>query len=146
MTDNKTLNNFFGRNVSYADEKTDTYERLRNDTLSPFKGMTMGDIFVYAAVFGFKNRRREKIEKAKPNISAVALSDKQTALLLAISIAETGGIDILFQNDAATRVIEEYANGGIDILESELIGNVDEDAIAKMFSTMKTLIADWEAK
>lgn len=146
MTDAKTLKGFLGRNVSYSDEKRKIYDMLLADPLSPFRGETMADVFVYAAIYGFKKQKKEKLKKAKPNISAIAIEDPHTALLVAISIIETGGIDILFDEEKATNIIEEYANGGIDILEDELIGSAGQDSITKMCSDIREMIRDLEAK
>ena len=94
---------FFGRNVSYSKSKFKIYERLRADPLSPFKGKNMSDVFVFAAVAGFRNNKKTKLVKAMPNISAVAFSRKQKAILLSLVISDTNGIDILFDAAKATR-------------------------------------------
>ena len=141
MTENLNLDNFFGRNLSYSGEKIKSYNRLREDALSPFKGRTMSDIFVYAAIFGFINGRREELKNVKPQISSLALSRQRRAILLSIAISNSGGIDILFDQQKTTKIIEEYANGGIDMLEPELLGNVTTvDAITLMSSRMKEII------
>ena len=142
MTDVKNLENFFDRNVSYATAKSKIYDRLRDDPLSPFQGRTMADIFVYAAVSGFKYGRREALQKAKPYISAVAFSRTQIAILLTIVIAGTHSIDILFKSKDATKILEEYANVGIERLEVELLGSVRTDAITRMSSMMKEIISE----
>lgn len=145
MTDAKTLEGFLGRNVSYSNEKKEVYDMLLEDALSPFRGKTMADVFVYAAIYGFKQRRREKLKKAIPNISAKAIETPHTALLLTIPITETGGIDVLFDEEAASNIIEEYANGGIDILEDELIGTAGQDPTTKMCSDIREMMVDLEA-
>lgn len=134
------MDSFFGRNVSYDAVKLPIYDKLQNDALSPFKGKDMAEIFVYASVFGFKSGRREELKKAKPYISAVAFSRYQAAILLTIAIASTRGLDVLFKNEEAAKIIQEYANAGIDVLEAELLGNVYADAITRMSSEMRQLI------
>ena len=140
MTENLDLDNFLGRNLSYSGEKIKNYNRLREDALSPFKGRMMADIFVYAAIYGFINDRHEELKNVKPQISSHALSKQQSAILLAITISHKKSIDILFEPDKAIKIIEEYANGGIDKLESELLGNFTVDAITQMSSKMKEII------
>ena len=137
---------FFGRNVSYSKEKFAIYTKLQNDPLSPFKGRTMSEIFAYAAAFGFKNRRKEALKQDVPYISAVAFTDKQRAVLLSIAIQNEGDVDILFDPAAVSKTVNEYANGGIGILESELIGDVrgKADAVTKMASVMRSAIAKWD--
>ncbi len=147
MTHTKTLDNFLGRDVSYSAEKRKIYDMLLNDARSPFRGKTMAEIFVYAAVFGFKNKKREKLKKAKPQISAIAISKSHTALLLTIPIIDTNGIDVLFNSEETVSMIEEYANGGIGILGDELLGSAvrAQDPIIKMASDMRDLVSDQPA-
>ena len=110
---------FFGRNVSYSKEKLTIYDKLQNDPLSPFKGRIMSEIFAYAAAFGFKKGRKEALRQAVPNISAAAFTDTQRAVLLSIAIQSEGNVDVLFYPGTVSKIINEYANGGIDIIESE---------------------------
>ena len=138
------MDTFFGRNASYSKEKRKIYERLREDSLSPFIDSTMADIFVYAAVFGFINKRRDKIKTAIPQISAVALKPRQKSLLLTIAIVEKGDVDILFNKDDAILIIEEYANGGISLLEDQLISNTELDSTTMLASEMRKLAKEWE--
>ena len=85
--------------------------------------------------------KKPKLVKAMPQISAVAFSRKQKAILLSLVISDTNGIDILFDAAKATRTVEEYANWGIEEIESELKGNVHgADTITKMSSLMKETI------
>lgn len=136
----KNLDSFFGRNVSYSKKKSNTYKKLQSDPLSPFKDKTMAEIFVYAAIFGFSNKRKAELKDPVPQISAVAFSNKQKAVLLTTVISDTQGIDILFAPDDAIEMVEQYANGGIDLLESQLLGDIHADAITKMSSAMKEIL------
>ena len=143
MTDSLDLEHFFGRNVSYSAEKKPIYDKLRNDALSPFQGRDMSIIFVYAAVFGFTHDRREALKTPKPQISSVALDMVQKTTLINIAISAAGkDIEILFDSAEANKIVEEYANGGIGLLESELIGSVAADPIVQMSSDMKRLIEE----
>ena len=138
---------FFGRNVSYSKEKFKIYDKLQTDQLSPFKGRTMSEIFVYAAVSGFKSDMREELKQAVPQISAVAFTDKQRAVLLSIAIQKAGNVDVLFDTGMVSKMVIEYANGGIGQLESELIGDVHgADAVTKMASAMRSAIAEWDQR
>lgn len=132
-----TLETFLGRDVSYSSEKTGIYDRLRDDSRSPFVKRTMADVFIFAAVFGFKYKKREKLKSPRPNITANAFDRGQTALLLTIPIMESGGIDVLFHNREAITIIEEYANGGIGLLEDQLLSSIDVDVVTKMASDLR---------
>ena len=125
--------------MSYAESKIDAYNRLMKDALSPFANKTMVDIFVYAAVFGFVEGRSRPIKpkERKPQISVVAMTPEQKAVLLTIAIASTGNIDILFKEDEAAEIVEGYANYGIDLLEQKMLSNVKLDAIPTIASNMR---------
>ena len=133
---------FFGRNVAYSKEKFAIYTNLQNDPLSPFKGRTMSEIFAYAAAFGFKRGRKEALKQAVPNISAAAFTDTQRAVLLSLAIQSENNVDVLFYPGTVIKIVNEYANGGIGILESELIGDVrgKADAVTKMASAMRSAL------
>ncbi len=136
----KDLDSFFGRNVSYSKEQRKIYDKLMMDQLSPFKGKNMSDIFVYAAVFGFKNNKRTELLVKRPQISAVAFTKSQKSILLTIAISDRQNIDVLFDADRVIDIIEQYANAGVEILEQDLLGNVHADAITKMSSDMKGIL------
>lgn len=112
---------FFGRNVAYSKEKFAIYTNLQNDPLSPFKGRTMSEIFAYAAAFGFKRGRKEALKQAVPNISAAAFTDTQRAVLLSLAIQSENNVDVLFYPGTVIKIVNEYANGGIGILESSTL-------------------------
>lgn len=146
MTDE--LKQFFGRNVSYAESKFDIYNKLMKDVLSPFRGKTMADIFVYAAVFGFNAGRQHRIEpkEKKPQISATAMTQEQKATLLTIAIEHTGSIDILFEEEKAAEIVEGYANMGIDLLEDKMLGGTRGDFISMLASSMRKEIKLHQSK
>lgn len=142
----ESIDEFFGRNVSYAKDKYEAYNRLREDSKSPFKGRSMVDIFVSAAVAGFVNKKRSKLKKKTPNISAVAMTPEQKAVLLTIAISTEGAVDILFKKAKVVDIIEEYANSGIDVLESRVSESMYVEPIEKMALDMKEAAKHWQAK
>lgn len=136
------MDNFFGRNVNYSKKKAEIYKRLLSDKLSPFHSKNMADVFVYAAVYGFNANKKEELETKIPQISAIAFDNRQKAVLLSIAISSTGGIDTLFSSDETITIIEQYANGGIDLLEDNLLGSIHGDAITRMSSKLRDIIDD----
>lgn len=140
MNETKDLSHFLGRNLSYDKDKEEVYLRLRKDPLSPFQGNTMATIFLYAAVLGFKRGVRRELAKPIPNISVEALSSDQISLLLSIPIV-MDDIDTLFDPEGANRTINEYANGGIGMIEDELVASPHEDPSHKLSKFMRDLLA-----
>ena len=142
----ENIDEFFGRNVSYAKDKYDAYDNLRGDSKSPFKGRSMVDIFVSAAVAGFVSKKRSRLKKKTPNISAVAMTPEQKAILLTIAISVEGTVDVLFDRAKTIEIIEEYANAGITILESRISEKLYSDPIERMALDMKETAMRWQAK
>ena len=140
------IDEFFGRNVSYSKDKQEAYKRLTEDSMSPFKGRNMTDVFVNAAVAGFVSKRRSKLKKKIPNISTVAMTHDQKAILLTIAIAMNESVDILFEKNEVKVIIEEYANSGIDTLEARISGSINDEPIQDMAQRMKESIQDWQTK
>ena len=144
MTEAPSLDSFFGRNMSYSKENLDIYNSLMTDRLSPFREKTMSEVYIYAAVSGFIRNARVKLTKSVPNISVVAMSRRHRAVLISLALQEAGDIDILFRPAEVRTMIDEFANGGITRLSSELIGDIHEaDAITKMSSAMRENISKW---
>lgn len=102
------------------------------DTTSPFQ--TYADVLVFAASLGVKRRKRvvlDLIAKEPAPISMeVFLSRGYDAVLKLIAIATTANPQILTPSnpDIETQrieIFEEYANGGLEILQDELRGAID---------------------
>lgn len=142
----ESIDEFFGRNVSYAKDKHEAYNRLREDSKSPFKGRSMVDVFVSAAVAGFIAKKRTKLKKKTPNISAVAMSPQQKAILLTIAISEGNTVDVLFNRSKTIDAIEEYANSGINVLESKISESLHVDPIEELALYIKEASEHWQAK
>ena len=134
--------------MSYAESKSGIYDKLMADTLSPFRNKTMVDIFVYAAVFGFNEGRQRKIKpkEKKPQISVVAMTQEQKATLLTIAIAHAGTVDILFEEEKAAEIIEEYANYGIDLLEQNMLSSIHGDIIPTLASNIRKDVKKYQSK
>ncbi len=92
-----------------------------------FEKRRLADIFFYAAIMGFKKGRSAKLKKRMPNIPVSAFSDRQLGILLTLAIANADDVDILMKKNAARDIIEEYANRGIDELDSIIIPSAHRD-------------------
>lgn len=103
------------------------------DNNSPFQ--TYADVVLFAAVLGAKQRRRVplgEISKKEPGpISLeVFISRGYDPVIKLIAIAATENINVLSPDRSAferqrVEIFEEYANGGLEILDRELRGAVD---------------------
>jgi dnd system-associated protein 4 len=99
----------------------------------PFQ--TFADVIVFAAALGVKYKKRvplEEISKREPapiRLEVFATTGHDILIKL-LGINETKDIKILSLNEEEhekqrNEIFEEYANGGLEILENELRGAVD---------------------
>ncbi|MFM6040920.1 MAG: DNA phosphorothioation-associated protein 4, partial [Sphaerospermopsis kisseleviana] len=99
----------------------------------PFQ--TFADVIVFAAALGVKYKKRvpfEEVSKREPvpiRLEVFAVSGYDLIIKL-LGITETQNIQILSPNDEEfdkqrNEIFEEYANGGLEVLQGELRGAVD---------------------
>lgn len=131
----KEWNSFLGRDVAYSEEKGVTYKKLVKDSSSIFKDKSYADVFLYAAILGFKNKQAVKLKNRTPNIPISAFNEKK-AILLALVIADTRSVDVLLDEHLVLKKIEEYANWGIDELESMIISLGKDDYLRQLKNDM----------
>ena len=135
------LENYFPRDVSYSREKRPIYDRLMNESISPLKGKLMADIFMYSVIFGFINTKSVPLEKPVPQIPSNALGETEKSLLLATMISSSSkGVDVLLDKDEVRKSLEQYANGGIEILEKYLTEGKVGDSLTNLESKMREII------
>jgi len=102
-------------------------EPLVKNTLSPFFGNEEGDVYCMAVALGFKNGNRIKTDKIK-NIRLYSKLDPKYKLLFRIIAitAEKYNYDIVENGSYVLKLIEEYANAGVEELyETVLEGRAD---------------------
>lgn len=102
----------------------DIYRQLTdgNDIISaPFR--TMKDVFMWAAVLGYRTGERRPMTGKKVTIFRWAQFSSQTdvSLLKALAIANSGDVDVLISQDEILTVAEEYANAGIHELRMNVL-------------------------
>ncbi|MCS6812344.1 MAG: DNA phosphorothioation-associated protein 4 [Cyanobacteria bacterium] len=92
---------------------------------------THGDILTFAAVLGFKRQRRKKLGKRSTKNPDPVLQDqfRDPHIINLIAVLATGDPKILATNEECDKqritIFEEYANGGLEILQDELKGVVN---------------------
>ena len=114
------------------------------DNNSPFQ--TYADVILFAATLGAKQQQRSplgEISKREPGSinSDVFIARGYDPVMKLIAIAATENINIITPDrtefeQQRIQIFEEYANGGLEILEQELRGAVDyTERILLMLST-----------
>ena len=103
------------------------------DNNSPFQ--TYADVILFAAVLGAKHQQRSalgEISKKEPGpiSSEIFIARGYDAVIKLIAIAATENINVISPDrldveQQRIHIFEEYANGGLEILDRELRGAVD---------------------
>ncbi|MFN6462680.1 MAG: DNA phosphorothioation-associated protein 4 [Nostoc sp. DedVER02] len=118
--------------IKIAKDKAELVKSLvaSKDTTGPFQ--TYVEVMVFAAALGVKQKKRVPLEGIAKDLSPLRQDYFASSFILLInllSITETKDIRIIGDDDLADEqrihIFEEYANGGLEILQNKLHGAVD---------------------
>ncbi|MEH1851200.1 MAG: DNA phosphorothioation-associated protein 4 [Nostoc sp.] len=121
--------------IRVAKDKAELVKSLvvSKDTTGPFQ--TYVEVMVFAAALGIKYKKRVPLgETTKREPSPIPQENFASLgydlIIKLLGINETQDINILSSReeqdeDKRTQIFEEYANGGLEILQNELRGSVD---------------------
>lgn len=119
--------------IKIAKDKADLVKALvaSNEKTAPFQ--TYVEVLVFAAALGVKHKKRtivEEVSKRDPDPIPQEhfISRGYDLIIKVLAVTDTKTLSILSSNDsevAYIEIFEEYANGGLEILQSELRGAVD---------------------
>lgn len=121
--------------IRIAKDKAELVKALTiaSETTGPFQ--TYADVMVFAAALGAKRKKRVTLgeiskKEASPIAFEVFVSRGYELAIKLLAIAETKDTKILSPTDVESeerriQIFEEYANGGLEILQEELRGAVD---------------------
>ncbi len=118
--------------LSYSKRHAEVYEKLKNDSLSPFRGAYYKDIFLYAMAYGFRHNLNDNLERPQANIPLSAFSEEDKWLIKALAIYETDSLEILSDEKQVYEIAERYANGAIDDIYKEILGGKPGDPYKRM--------------
>ncbi|ABA21823.1 conserved hypothetical protein [Trichormus variabilis ATCC 29413] len=118
--------------IRVAKDKAELVKSLlaSKDTTGPFQ--TYVEVIVFAAALGAKHKKRVPLEVISKDLSPLRqdyFTSSFALLINLLSITEAKDIKILDNDDMADEqrihILEEYANGGLEIIQNELRGAVD---------------------
>jgi dnd system-associated protein 4 len=118
--------------IKIAKDKVELVKALvaSKDTTGPFQ--TYVEVMVFAAALGAKHKKRVPLEGVAKDLSPLRqdyFTSSFALLINLLAITEIKDIKILGDDDLADEqrihIFEEYANGGLEILQNELRGAVD---------------------
>lgn len=121
------------KRIKIARDKAKLVKELKasDDTTGPFQ--TYVDVMVFAAALGVKRKKRVPLVEFAKDLDPIRRdyfeSNRCELLINLLAIAETQEQNILADNEKINeqriKIFEEYANGGLEILQDELRGAVD---------------------
>ena len=93
---------------------------------------TLKDAFVFAAAVGFANGRRVPFAGRRQHVGfwRAFTAQEDVPLFQALAIAETGDPSIVADTSRILAIVEQYANGGIDIMDTYRRGDRDSTVVA----------------
>lgn len=110
----------FPKYVAYRKPDMDFYNELKHkDSDTPFSGMQMSDVFIYAMSLGFNAKRKTSFHKDEksPSLPASAFDGPKRWLMRTLAVSDTGDLETILDNNKVVKIAESYANTGIDILK-----------------------------
>lgn len=87
----------------------------------PFQNMW--ELFVYAAILGFANEKRKKIDKPHKPFRWLNISNEHQKKLMILAVSKYNSLELLQDSDELKKMIEEYANGGLTLINQEIKNN-----------------------
>lgn len=121
------------KRIKIAKNKAKLVKDLKasDDTTGPFQ--TYVDVMVFAAALGAKRKKRVPLVEFARDLDPIRRdyfdNNRCELLINLLAISETQDQKILADDDNSDdqriKIFEEYANGGLEILQDELRGAVD---------------------
>ncbi|AKG22162.1 DNA phosphorothioation-associated protein 4 [Calothrix sp. 336/3] len=119
--------------IRIAKDKAELVKELASDDTDKGVFQTFAEVVVFAAALGVKHQRQvplREISKREPAPIRLDIfaSNGYDWLIKVLGVNYTGNIQILAPDEdqnQAYQIFEEYANGGLEILQGELHGAVD---------------------
>lgn len=118
--------------IKIAKDKVELVKALvaSQETTGPFQ--TYVEVMVFAAALGVKHKKRVPLLEIAKDLSPLRqdyFASSFTLLINLLAITQTKDINVLGEDEIADEqrihIFEEYANGGLEILQRELRGSVD---------------------
>jgi dnd system-associated protein 4 len=119
--------------VKIAKDKAELVKALKDgsDMNGPFQ--TYADVVAFAAALGAKRGKRVTVTEVSSNPDPIPqehfISRKYETLINLISVADTQDPKTLandeYLEESRITIFEEYANAGLEIMESNLSGSID---------------------
>lgn len=139
------------RRIGYSTDKTEIIKRLvfAEDSTGPFK--RIADALVFAAALGHKRNRRIPLENSTSDPIRQEVFDRQgyDTMMNLLALRVNGSPEVLADSDEMVeqraRIFEEYANGGMEIMQEELRGAINTlETVILLINAERTATDDGE--
>jgi dnd system-associated protein 4 len=119
------------RRIAYSKDKSEVIRRLQSaeDSTGPFA--LIADVLVFAAALGIRRNRRSSLAEPLAEPIRQSVFDRQgyDTMMNLIALHADPRAAVLADSDdaviARARAFEEYANGGLEVLQEEIRGARD---------------------
>ena len=119
------------RRIGYAKDKSEIIGRLvgTDDHAGPFR--LIADVLVFAAALGIRRNRRRAIASSSADPIRQEIFDRHgyDTMMNLLALHVESNTDILADSsemlEKRAKIFEEYANGGLEILQEELVGSIN---------------------
>lgn len=113
------------------------YQALKNAT-TIFKKEELSKIFIIAMALGFNKKQRVPLKKSnRDDLTRISyLKEEQIGMIRALALKEEGNVEVLLDDEKIYSIAEEYANGGLKILKSLVIGEEPGSYVKKLCSEL----------
>jgi len=102
---------------------------------SPLSSKQAKHIFMLAMALGFKNELRSRIETKKELVRLEYVHDNEKSVINALAVHEEG-LAVLLDKNRVYRIAEEYASGGIKLLNEMVFSKKGGSFIKKLESDL----------
>lgn len=105
----------------FVDKKDfDDFNRLKEKD-TPFAGVHNHEIFIAAMVTGYREGCKIELKNRKEFFFEKDLTKEESALISAVAVAVTGGLNVLLNKQKIYSIAEQYATGGIPLLKAKVM-------------------------
>lgn len=114
------------RDVSIEKSKRKLYEELQESEDSPFKGVELNEIFLFALAYGTRKAGKTPLSGDRHALfNRSSINDNKQWVIRSIAVREKRTTEVLQDGKQVYQIAMEYANGGIDELHGKVFGPAD---------------------
>lgn len=110
--------------VNIRKSDREIYDNLKEKDTSPFQGQENRILYMNALAIGYTDGERIEFEAGEKEgfILLSTLQDEDKAIIKAVAVAERENLNVLVDNEEVIRIADEYAAGGIQLLNDNVFG------------------------